>query len=103
MATRIQAYVRMLSKPAVEITAAGTYGSTITSYRATLDGVTYTTASFTGSKKLSSAGEMMLTVTVTDTRGRNGVWTQCAVFYCNAGSWVQVAPYYYANGSWIQV
>lgn len=76
MATRIQAYVRMLSKPAVEITAAGTYGSTITSYRATLDGVTYTTASFTASKKLSSAGEMTLTVTVTDTRGRTATYTE---------------------------
>lgn len=66
----------MLSKPAVEITAAGTYGSTITSYRATLDGVTYTTASFTASKKLSSAGEMTLTVTVTDTRGRTATYTE---------------------------
>lgn len=76
VATRIQAYVRMLSLLSVEITAAGTYGSTITSYRTSLDGVTYTSASFTASKKLSTAGEMTLTVTVMDTRGRTATYTE---------------------------
>ena len=76
VATRIQAYVRMLSLLSVEITAAGTYGSTITSYRTSLDGVTYTLASFTASKKLSAAGEMTMTVTVTDTRGRTATYTE---------------------------
>ena len=66
----VGAYVRHLSKPAVTITATGRYMSTITAYRATLDGVTYTTASFTASKFLSAAGQMTLTVTVTDSRGR---------------------------------
>lgn len=76
VATRIQAYVRMLSTLAVDITAAGTYGSTISSYRTTLDGVTYTTASFTASRKLSTAGELTLSVTVTDTRGRTATYTE---------------------------
>lgn len=74
--TRIQAYVRMLSTLAVDITAAGTYGSTISSYRTTLDGVTYTTASFTATRKLSTAGELTLSVTVTDTRGRTATYTE---------------------------
>ena len=66
----VGAYVRGLSKPSVTITAMGRYMSTITAYRATLDGVTYTSASFTASKYLSLAGVMTLTVTVTDSRGR---------------------------------
>ena len=76
VATQIQAYVKMLSKLSVDITASGTYGSTITSYRTTLDGVTYTTASFTASKKLSASGELTLSVTVTDTRGRTATYTE---------------------------
>ncbi len=57
--------------------------STITSYRATLDGVTYTTASFTASKYLSLAGYMTLTVTVTDSRGRSSTdtWTLTILDY----------------------
>ena len=72
----IGAYVRGLSKPSVTITATGRYMSTITSYRATLDGVTYTTASFTASKYLSLYGYMTLTVTVTDSRGRTSTDTR---------------------------
>ena len=76
VATRIQAYVKMLSTLSVAITAAGSYGSTVSSYRTSLDGVTYTTASFTASKKLSTAGDVTLTVTVTDTRGRTATYTE---------------------------
>ena len=47
VASLIAAYVRMLSRLSVEITAAGAYGSTVTSYRTSLDGVNYTTSSFT--------------------------------------------------------
>ncbi|HUM61913.1 MAG TPA: DUF859 family phage minor structural protein, partial [Clostridia bacterium] len=50
VASRIEAYVKSLSTLSVEITAAGIYGSTISSYRTSLDGVTYTAASFTASK-----------------------------------------------------
>ena len=72
---RIEAYVRLLSLLSVSITAAGSYGSTISSYRSSLDGVQYTTASFTANKRLSTAGEMTLTVTVTDSRGRTATHT----------------------------
>ena len=75
VADRIQAYVKSLSTLSVDITAAGIYGSTISSYRTSLDGVTYTAASFTASKRLSAAGSMTMTVTVTDSRGRTATYT----------------------------
>ena len=75
VADRIQAHVKSLSTLSVAITAAGVYGSTISSYRTSLDGVTYTAASFTASKKLSAAGDMTLTVIVTDSRGQTATYT----------------------------
>ena len=75
VASRIEAYVKSLSTLAVEITAAGVYGSTISSYRTSLDGNTYTSASFTASKRLSAAGSMTMTVTVTDSRGRTATYS----------------------------
>ena len=73
--SRIAAFVKSLSTLSVAITAAGVYGSTISSYRTSLDGVTYTAASFTASKRLSAAGEMTMTVTVTDSRGRTATYS----------------------------
>ncbi len=73
--SRIAAFVKSLSTLSVAITAVGVYGSTISSYRTSLDGVTYTAASFTASKKLSAAGEMTMTVTVTDSRGRTATYS----------------------------
>ena len=75
----INGYVRSLSRLTAAVTASGVYGSTISSYRATVDGVTYSSASFTTSKPLSSDGDMSLSVTVTDSRGRSK--TQAVVFY----------------------
>lgn len=73
--SRIAAFVKGLSTLSVAITAAGVYGSTISSYRTSLDGVNYTAASFTATKKLSAAGDMTMTVTVTDSRGRTATYT----------------------------
>lgn len=72
VATKIGAYVKMLSTLSVEITAAGTQGSTVSSYRTSLDGVNYTEASFTCSKRLSASGDLTLTVTVTDSKRQDG-------------------------------
>ena len=47
--TKIGAYVKSLSTLSVAITAAGIDGSTISSYRTSLDGVTYTVPSFMAS------------------------------------------------------
>lgn len=76
VAAKIGAYVKMLSMLSVEITAAGSYGSTVSSYRTSLDGVNYTQASFTCTKRLSTSGDLTLTVTVTDSRGRTATYTE---------------------------
>ena len=75
VAAKIGAFVKSLSTLSVAITAEGVYGSSISSYRTTLDGATYTAASFTAGKKLSAAGNMTLTVNVTDSRGRTATYT----------------------------
>lgn len=75
VAAQIGAFVKSLSTLSVAITAEGVYGSSISSYRTTLDGATYTAASFTAGKKLSAAGNMMLAVSVTDSRGRTATYT----------------------------
>ena len=72
---RIGAFVRTQSRLAVAITAAGAGGSTISSYRTSLDGVTYTSATFTASKVLMTAGDMTMTVVVTDSRGRTASYS----------------------------
>ena len=72
---KIGAFAKMLSTLSVAITAAGAYGSTISSYRTSLDGVSYTAASFTANKTLSTAGDMTMTVTVTDSRGRTAIYS----------------------------
>lgn len=62
-------YIQNLSKISVTITAAGVYGSTIKAYNTSADGKTYTTSSFT-TDPISGSGELTITATVSDTRGR---------------------------------
>ena len=61
--------MRTRSKLSVSITAAGAQGSSISSYRTSIDGVTYSGSSFT-TNALNTAGNLTMTVTVTDSRGR---------------------------------
>ena len=75
IAAQFGAYVRTRSTLAVSIAASGAQGSTVSSCRTTLDGVTYTGASFT-SNTLNTAGSLTLTVTVTDSRGRTASTTR---------------------------
>ncbi len=75
----VTGYIRSLSRLKVAVTAEGAYGSTVFSCRATVDGVTYNSASFTTPRPLSSDGDMTLSVTVTDSRGR--FRTQAVVFH----------------------
>lgn len=67
--TKFGCYVRTRSQLSITITAGGNQGSTISSYRTTVNGTTYTTSSFT-TGYLNTAGENTITVTVTDSRGR---------------------------------
>ena len=62
-------YVSSLSKLNVNITAAGIYGSTISSIKTTFDGITYTGTEFQ-TAAISKAGTLIMSVTVTDSRGR---------------------------------
>lgn len=68
-------YLQNLSQVAVAITAAGAQGSTIQSYKTTVDGKTYTGDSFTTSV-LAGTGTLAVTVTVADSRGRTATTTQ---------------------------
>lgn len=69
LAAQFGAYIQSKSKLAVVITAAGAKGSTVKSYKTTLQGATHTAASFT-SAVLTAAGTLDLVTTVTDSRGR---------------------------------
>lgn len=73
-------YIKGLSTVSVELTTAGSYGSTITSQRTTLDGKTYSTASFT-TATLSSSGDLTISATVTDSRSRNGTASKSISVY----------------------
>lgn len=63
------AYVKGVSKLKVTVTPTQSYGSAISSYKTTANGSTYTSASFT-TGVLKSAGELSVSATVTDKRGR---------------------------------
>lgn len=67
--TTYEGYLQNLSNISVTITAAGVYGSTIKAYNTSADGKTYTTSSFT-TDPISGSGELTITATVSDTRGR---------------------------------
>lgn len=69
LAAQFGAYVQNKSTLAVRITGAGAKGSSISAYEATLNGKSYTAASFT-SAVLSSSGTLTLRVRVKDSRGR---------------------------------
>lgn len=63
--------IKGLSELAVTITPTTSYGADIAAYKATVDGVSYTTASFITSV-LKSSGTLKISATVTDKRGRSG-------------------------------
>ena len=73
-------YVSSLSKLNVDITAAGIYGSTISSIKTTFDGITYTGAEFQ-TAAISKAGTLTMSVTVTDSRGRTKTTTKNITVY----------------------
>lgn len=70
LSAKFGAYIQNKSKLAVAITAAGVYGSTVKSYSTTIQGRSYTAASFT-SGLLTASGTSTITVKVTDSRGRS--------------------------------
>lgn len=75
LAAQFGGYVQSKSKLSVSITAAGVYGSTIKSYKTTIQGASYTAKSFT-SGVLSKSGASTITITATDSRGRTASTTR---------------------------
>lgn len=69
LAAQFGAYIQGKSKLAVSVAAAGAKGSTISAYQTTLQGKTYTAASFT-SDLLASSGTLTVKTRVKDSRGR---------------------------------
>ena len=67
--TQFGGYVQNKSKLKVTITAAGSYSSTIKTYKTTVAGKSYSGSSFT-SGVLTSSGTVTISTTVTDSRGR---------------------------------
>ena len=75
LAAKFSGFVQNKSKLKIAITAAGASGSTITAYKTTVDGKSYTGASPTTSA-ITSSGSVTITVTVTDSRGRTATTTK---------------------------
>lgn len=69
------AYVQNKSKLNVNVSANGIYGSTIKTYKTTLNGVSYSGESFT-TNVLNFSGTYYLTTTVTDSRGKTASTTK---------------------------
>lgn len=68
-------YVKTLSRLNTEVTAEGIYGSSITTYSTSIDGITYPGQSFQ-SNALNTAGTLQIKSTVTDSRNRTGELTK---------------------------
>ena len=68
-------YIKGASKLKGTVNATPSYGSAIASYKTTVDGITYTSATFT-TDALRSSGTVRITATVTDKRGRTGTATK---------------------------
>lgn len=72
-ATKFGNLVQNKSKAKFTITAAGSYGSTITAYKTVIEGKTYTGATPT-TATLTTSGNITAKVTVTDSRGRTATF-----------------------------
>lgn len=67
-------YIQGLSKLKIVVTASGSQGSTIKSYKTEADGKTYTTATVT-TGAVAGTGTLTIKATVTDSRGRTATAT----------------------------
>lgn len=75
LASKFGAFIQNKSKLNVSISAAGIYGSTIKSYEATVVGAVYNKSEFT-TDIINQAGNISVTVKVTDSRGRSTTTTK---------------------------
>ena len=70
MPSGITGYIRSRSKLKIDVTAAGSYGSTITTYKIAANGSEYTGKASVTTEYLTTAGTNKISVTVTDSRGK---------------------------------
>lgn len=90
----IGSYVQSKSKIKAEITAVGSYGSTIKSYSSTFEGKTYNGESFT-TDTVTGSGAIRLRVNITDSRGRTS--TQAKDITVLAYSAPQISTFHVAR------
>ena len=97
LAAQFGAYVQNKSKIAVKITAAGALSSTIKAYKTTIQGASFTKASFT-SGVLTKSGTSTVTITVTDSRGRTASTTRSITVIAYAAPKINTFTAIRANG-----
>ena len=97
LAAQFGAYVQNKSKIAVKITAAGALSSTIKAYKTTIQGASFTKASFT-SGVLTKSGTSTVTITVTDSRGRTASTTRSITVTAYAAPKINTFTAIRANG-----
>ena len=73
-------FVQTKSKFATNITATGSYGSSISEYSTVIEGVTYKGKSFT-SNVINGSGNITVSVTVKDSRGRTATYSRTVSVY----------------------
>ena len=73
------AFIQSKSKIKFSITASGSYNSTISSYRTTFDGQSYTTSEFVIDPITTYGDNKSASVTVTDSRGRTATASQSGI------------------------
>ena len=91
-------YIQNKSKFSGNVTAAGSYGSTIKSYSTVVNGKTYTGSSFT-TDVISGSGNYTITTTVTDSRGRTASATQTATVIPYTDPTISIKEVYRSNAS----
>lgn len=97
LAAQFGGYVQNKSKIAVKITAAGALSSTIKTYKTSIQGASFTGASFT-SGTLTKSGTSTVTVTVTDSRGRTASTTRSITVTAYAAPKINTFTAIRANG-----
>ena len=97
LAAQFGGYVQNKSKIAVKITAAGALSSTIKTYKTSIQGASFTGASFT-SGILTKSGTSTVTITVTDSRGRTASTTRSITVNAYAAPKINTFTALRANG-----
>ena len=97
LSDKFKGYVQNKSKLAVKITSSGVYGSTIKSYKTTIQGLNYTAASFT-SEILTISGSVTVATTVTDSRGRTASLSKTITVIAYTPPSISMFTVFRANG-----